>query len=95
MNDIGTTTLQAIHDALALRGIQPAGGGFMRTASPTTYMDRNRHRIAEEVARSLPKEVDHANAPLFVKQMAAIVMKFKAAAPAATEEPAGEIRLLT
>lgn len=56
MGDIRTITTRAIHDAFAIRGLDHSGGGLLRTASPETYMDEGRLRLAREVLRHLPAE---------------------------------------
>jgi hypothetical protein len=54
MPDIRTITTQAVHDALALRGLEHGGDGIMRTAAPEHYMAGERLRLAREVLRHLP-----------------------------------------
>lgn len=54
MQDLRITTIRAIHDAMALRGLENGDGGFIRTADPETYMDDTRLRLAREVVRHLP-----------------------------------------
>jgi hypothetical protein len=54
MPDILTITTQAVHDALALRGLEHGGGGIVRTAAPEHYMAGERLRLAREVLRHLP-----------------------------------------
>lgn len=54
MNDTRITTIRAIHDALALRGLECGDGGFIRTADPVCYMGAERLRLAREVLKHLP-----------------------------------------
>jgi len=54
MPDLRTVTSQAVHDALALRGLEDGGGGFIRTSNPGEYMGGERLRLAREVLRHLP-----------------------------------------
>lgn len=54
MNDTRITTIRAIHDALALRGLECGDGGFIRTADPVCYMGTERLRLAREVLKHLP-----------------------------------------
>lgn len=66
MTQVRVTTLRAIHDALALRGLDASGGGFVRTAAPELYMDAERLRLAHEVLRVLPASATTDNAPALV-----------------------------
>lgn len=54
MTDLRILTVRAIHDAMALRGLESGDGGFIRTADPDTYMDEMRLRLAREVVKHLP-----------------------------------------
>lgn len=54
MTDLRITTIKAIHDAMALRGLENGDGGFIRTADPQCYMDALRLRLAREVVKHLP-----------------------------------------
>jgi hypothetical protein len=75
MNDVRTATLRAIHDALALRGLDHGGGGFIRTAAPHDYMDGDRLRLAREVLRHLPAGSSVANAGTLVEQLMPVVIR--------------------
>jgi len=61
MKTIRDLAIQAVHDALALQGLAN-GIGFIRTSDPSTYMDADRLRLAEEVAKQLPADMTEANA---------------------------------
>ena len=54
--------LNAVFDALALRGPDEIGGGFMRTSTPGQHMSPERLRLARAVADKLPAGTTHANA---------------------------------
>lgn len=53
MTTLRFTTIRAIHDAMALRGLEHGDGGFIRTADPQCYMDANRLALAREVVKHL------------------------------------------
>jgi hypothetical protein len=53
--------LNAVYDALALRG-PGENGGFMRTSTPNQHMTPERLRLARAVADKLPAGTTHANA---------------------------------
>ena len=74
MNDVRTTTLQAIYDALALRGPSESGG-FIRTAATEQYMDAERLRLAREVSAVLPKTATVAGAEQFIEQLVPVVLR--------------------
>ena len=61
MKTIRDLAIQAVHDALSLRCLAD-GTGFIRTADPRAYMDPDRLRLAEEVAKQLPAATTQANA---------------------------------
>ena len=61
METIHGLAIQAVHDALALRGLAD-GIGFIRTADPRTYMSGDRLRLAQEVAKQLPAGTSQADA---------------------------------
>jgi len=48
------TSRQAVIDALALRGPDEHGGGFITTADPVEYLSADRLRLAREALRLLP-----------------------------------------
>jgi hypothetical protein len=73
MSDIRTITTQAVHDALALRGLEDGGGGFIRTASPVEYMGAERLRLARELLRHLPAGASLAGAHKLVEQLLPVV----------------------
>lgn len=54
MTTLRITTIRAIHDALALRGLECGDGGFIRTADPVCYMDAGRLALAREAIKHLP-----------------------------------------
>jgi hypothetical protein len=54
MTEIRTVTLRAIYDALAMRGLEDGGGGFIRTSAPDHYMDAQRLRLARAAIKHLP-----------------------------------------
>ncbi len=87
MPDIRTVTTQAVHDALALRGLEDGGGGFIRTAAPAEYMAAARLRLAREVCRHLPAGASVANVNTLVEQMLPLVSKLGSSPePAAAED---------
>ena len=61
MKTIHDLAIQAVHDALSLRCLAD-GTGFIRTADPRAYMDPDRLRLAEEIAKQLPAGTTQANA---------------------------------
>ena len=61
MKTIRDLAVQAVHDALSLRCLAD-GTGFIRTADPRAYMDADRLRMAEEIAKQLPAGTTQANA---------------------------------
>jgi len=61
MKTIHDLAIQAVHDALALQGLAD-DTGFIRTADPRSYMDADRLRLAQEVAKQLPTDATQANA---------------------------------
>jgi hypothetical protein len=73
MNDIRTVTTQAVHDALALRGLEDGGGGFIRTSAPAEYMAGDRLRLAREVLRHLPAGASFAGSRKLVEEMLPVV----------------------
>ena len=54
MTELRIATIRAIHDAMALRGLEDGGGGVIRTSDPQIYMSESRLRLAREAARHLP-----------------------------------------
>ena len=54
--------VNAVFDALALRGPDESGNGFMRTSTPGQHMTPERLRLARAVADKLPAGTTHANA---------------------------------
>jgi hypothetical protein len=73
MTDLRTVTTQAIHDALALRGLEDGGGGFLRTAAAAEYMAGDRLRLAREVLRHLPPGASLASIGKLVEQLLPVV----------------------
>jgi hypothetical protein len=69
MNDLA---IQAVHDALSLRCLAD-GTGFIRTADPRAYMDADRLRLAEEVAKQLPADATQANASAIAIKMEPVI----------------------
>lgn len=61
-------TLQAVHDALSLIGAAD-GTGFIRTTDPRQYMDGDRLRLAEEVAKKLPAGTTTSNATAVAEKL--------------------------
>lgn len=81
MFDIHTITTQAIHDALALRGLEHGGGGMIRTAAPEQYMAGDRLRLAREVLRHLPAGTRISAVPQLVPKMMPIVSRVMSPKP--------------
>jgi len=54
--------LNAVFDALALRGPDETGAGFVRTSTPGQHMSPERLRLARAVADKLPAGTTHADA---------------------------------
>ena len=79
MNDLRITTIRAIHDAMALRGLESGDGGFIRTADPETYMDATRLRLAREVAKHLPAGATVLNADRIAERIETVVDWLRAA----------------
>jgi len=69
INDLAT---QAVHDALVIRGLAD-GTGFIRTADPRAYMDPDRLRLAEEVAKQLPANATQAEASAIAIKMEPVI----------------------
>lgn len=64
-----TYVVQAVRDALALRGLE-GGDGFMTTADPRTYMSPERLTAAREVLRLLPPGASIATADEIANEIA-------------------------
>lgn len=75
MSDLHTITTQAVHDALALRGLEDGGGGFIRTASPVEYMGAERLRLARDVLHHLPAGASVAGSRKLVEKMLPVVSR--------------------
>ena len=75
MMQIRSITLQAIHDALALRGLEDGGGGFIRTTAGGEYMDPERLRLAREVIDHLPRTATVSGADSLVEQLVHVVLR--------------------
>jgi hypothetical protein len=86
MPDVRTVTTQAVHDALALRGLEDGGGGFIRTASPTEYMGEERLRLAREVLRHLPAGASVAGIKQLVERVLPVVSGLLRPGTAAPQE---------
>lgn len=54
MNECHAIAVQAIRDALAIKGLEDGGGGFMVGADPRIYMSPARLTLAKAAARMLP-----------------------------------------
>jgi hypothetical protein len=72
MKTIHDLAIQAVHDALALQGLAD-GTGFIRTADPRSYMDADRLRLAEEIAKQLPADATQANASAIAIKMEPVI----------------------
>lgn len=75
METVRTITTRALHDALALRGLEPGGGGFIRTTPPEFYMGAERLRLARAVADHLPATVSTAGITTLVEQLVPVVAR--------------------
>jgi hypothetical protein len=64
--------IQTVHDALALRCLED-GTGFIRTADPRAYMDPDRLRLAEEIAKRLPAGTTSADAPAIALELEPVI----------------------
>lgn len=73
MSDLRITTIRAIHDALALRGLEHGDGGFIRTAEPICYMDASRLALAREVVKHLPPGASVLNAASVAERLEPVV----------------------
>ena len=73
MPDIRAITSQAVHDALALRGLEDGGGGFIRTASPSDYMGADRLRLARQLVPHLPPGASVTFIEKLVQQLLPVV----------------------
>lgn len=85
MPNLRTVTSQAVHDALALRGLEDGGGGFIRTASPSEYMGEERLRLAREVLRHLPAGASTAGIKQLVERVLPVVSRLLRPGTAAPE----------
>lgn len=92
MNDLRITTVRAIHDALALRGPDPAGGGYVRTSSPELYMDEARLRLARDVLRHLPARASASNVERLADELTEVVARSMKGKPAEAEPRATMFR---
>lgn len=77
MESLRITTTRALHDALALRGLEH-GGGFIRTSPPEAYMDEARLRLAREVLGHLPADAQAHDFEELVEQVGPIVSRYLA-----------------
>lgn len=75
MTEIRSITLRAIYDALALRGLEDGGGGFIRTSATDQYMSPERLRLAREVIGHLPKTATMSGADSLVEQLVPVVLR--------------------
>jgi len=87
MNDLRITTIRAIHDALAIRGLVPGDGGVIRTASPELYMSEERLRLAREVLRHIPAGATATGLDELASKIEPVVARF--AKPKPEAEPRG------
>lgn len=65
-------TTQAVHDALSLLGATE-GSGFIRTSDPRSYMDADRLRLAQEVAKRLPPGTTAADADAVAEKLEPVI----------------------
>jgi len=72
MKTINNLAIQAVHDALSFRCLAD-GTGFIRTADPRAYMDPDRLRLAEEVAKQLPTDATQADASAIAIKMEPVI----------------------
>jgi len=93
MVDIHLITSQAIHDALALRGLE-GGSGFLRSAQPADYMSRERLRLAQEVLHHLPAGTRLTGIEQLVEQLLPIVASAMRR-PKGDDGGAGPLRVLS
>jgi hypothetical protein len=54
MNESHAIAVQALRDALAIKGLEDGGGGFVTGAHPRDYMSPARLTLAKAAARMLP-----------------------------------------
>lgn len=87
MDDLRIATIRAIHDALALRGLEEGGGGLLRTAEPALYMSEDRLRLAREVLRLLPTGASILNAERLADELAPAVARAAKPMPAEPAPP--------
>jgi hypothetical protein len=90
MTDLRTITTQAIQDALAIRGLEDGGGGVIRSATPETYMDQPRLRLAREVLRYLPAGTTITGIASLVDKLSPVVSRAMQATKVAAN-PAGTV----
>lgn len=93
MLDVRTITTRALHDALAIRGLEAGGGGFMRTTPPEFYMSADRLRLAQAVAKHLPSTVSPAGMTTLVEQLVPVVSR--AMRDGVAPGPSGPVRFLS
>lgn len=90
MEPLRITTTRAIHDAMALRGLEN-GATFIRSASPEQYMSEARLRAAREVLRNLPLNAATMNQEKLIDKMMPVVLRCRIAMPDTGRPPAGLI----
>lgn len=96
MTDLQTITTRAVHDALAIRGLEDGGGGFIRTTEPVDYMNADRLRLAREVLRHLPTGASTSNADQIAAKLMPLVSKMIQSTGTDHAEPApGRIMFLS
>jgi hypothetical protein len=67
--------LQAIYDALALRG-PDENGGYLMTSEPTMHMSAERLRLARAVLKNLPPNTTHETASEVAVKLSPFVRAF-------------------
>lgn len=94
VEDIRTITSRALHDALAIRGLESGQGGFIRTTSPELYMSAERLRLARVAIEHLPANVSTVWSAKLIDQLVPIVSRAMQSTEARVD-PTGPIRFLS
>lgn len=70
LDTLSRQSVQAVLDAMALRGLEDGGGGFLTTSDPRTYMSADRLQLAKTALRMLPAGATLADAHRLAKEIA-------------------------
>jgi len=94
MNDVRSITTRAIHDALALRGLDD-GGGFIRTTDPRDYLTGDRLRLAQAVLAEIPAGASPGDAKTLADKLLPVVARMLQPQTRPHDDPPGRIMFLS